>query len=258
MLSIYDSDRASAQYASSQPYSQTYSDEGSSNDNQQGLLERIFNSLGAASDWIGNNVEYVENSPVGQWIGNNVESVENSPVGQAVSQTLGQALAPANSIFQNWPALLGLAANAAVTPKDDDAYGGSLYNAGVNGAASTIGSIADLMHQDDLAAAMYTLANRTQDDTPVQAGLDWDYITNPHGLTRSVGNAIGSMIPLLPAAALAPESLVAAAGRFSPWLANGVRYGFTAIPEAMAEGGQTRREAIEDGLDHPDLRAFGT
>lgn len=258
MLRNNDNDRASAQYASSQPYSQTYSDKGSSNDNQQGLLERIFNSLGAASDWIGNNVEYVENSPVGQWIGNNVESVENSPVGQAVSQTLGQALAPANSIFQNWPALLGLAANAAVTPKDDDAYGGSLYNAGVNGAASTIGSIADLMHQDDLAAAMYTLANRTQDDTPVQAGLDWDYITNPHGLTRSVGNAIGSMIPLLPAAALAPESLVAAAGRFSPWLANGVRYGFTAIPEAMAEGGQTRREAIEDGLDHQDLRAFGT
>lgn len=258
MLRNNDSDRASAQYASSQPYSQTYSDEGSSNDNQQGLLERIFNGLGAASDWIGNNVEYVENSPAGQWIGNNVEYVENSPVGQAVSQTLGQALAPANSIFQNWPALLGLAANAAVTPKDDDAYGGSLYNAGVNGAASTIGSIADLMHQDDLAAAMYTLANRTQDDTPVQADLDWDYITNPHGLTRSVGNAIGSMVPLLPAAALAPESLVAAAGRFSPWLANGVRYGFTAIPEAMAEGGQTRREAIEDGLDHPDLRAFGT
>lgn len=258
MLRNNDSDRASAQYASSQPYSQTYSDEGSSNDNQQGLLERIFNGLGASSDWIGNNVEYAENSPVGQWIGNNVEHVENSPVGQAVSQTLGQALAPANSIFQNWPALLGLAVNAAVTPKDDDAYGGSLYNAGVNGAASTIGSIADLMHQDDLAAAMYTLANRTQDDTPVQAGLDWDYITNPHGLTRSVGNSIGSMVPLLPAAALAPESLVAAAGRFSPWLANGVRYGFTAIPEAMAEGGQTRREAIEDGLDHPDLRAFGT
>lgn len=121
MLRNNDSDRASAQYASSQPYSHTYSDKGSSNDNQQGLLERIFNSLGAASDWIGNNVEYVENSPVGQWIGNNVEHVENSPVGQAVSQTLGQALAPANSIFQNWPALLGLAVNAAVTPKDDDA-----------------------------------------------------------------------------------------------------------------------------------------
>lgn len=250
MLRNNDSDRASAQYASSQPYSQTYSDEGSSNDNQQGLLERIFNGLGAASDWIGNNVEYAENSPVGQWIGNNVEYIENSPV--------GQALAPANSIFQNWPALLGLAANASVTPKDDDTFGGSLYNAGVNGTANTVGSIADLMHQDDLAAAMYTLANRTQDDTPVQAGLDWDYITNPHGLTRSVGNSIGSMVPLLPAAALAPESLVAAAGRFSPWLANGVRYGFTAIPEAMAEGGQTRREAIEDGLDHPDLRAFGT
>lgn len=250
MLRNNDSDRASAQYASSQPYSQTYSDEGSSNDNQQGLLERIFNGLGAASDWIGNNVEYAENSPVGQWIGNNVEYIENSPI--------GQALAPANSIFQNWPALLGLAANAAVTPKDDDTYGGSFYNAGVNSAASTVGNIADLMHQDDLAAAMYTLANRTQDDTPVQADLDWDYITNPHGLTRSVGNAIGSMVPLLPAAALAPESLVAAAGRFSPWFANGVRYGFTAIPEAMAEGGQTRREAIEDGLDHPDLRAFGT
>ncbi len=221
-----------------------------SGDSQQGFLESLFNGLGAASNWIGNNVEYVENSPVGQWIGNNVEYIENSPV--------GQALAPANSIFQNWPALLGLAANASVTPKDDDTFGGSLYNAGVNGTANTVGSIADLMHKDDLAAAMYALANRTQDDTPVQADLDWDYITNPHGLTRSVGNAIGSMIPLLPAAALAPESLVAAAGRFSPWLANGVRYGFTAIPEAMAEGGQTRREAIENGLDHPDLRAFGT
>lgn len=250
MLRNNDSDRASAQYASSQPYSQTYSDEGSSNDNQQGLLERIFNGLGAASDWIGNNVEYAENSPVGQWIGNNVEYIENSPI--------GQALAPANSIFQNWPALLGLAANAAVTPQDNDTYSGSFYNTVANGTANTVGSIADLMHKDDLAAAMYTLANRTQDDTPVQADLDWDYITNPHGLTRSVGNAIGSMIPLLPAAALAPESLVAAAGRFSPWLANGVRYGFTAIPEAMAEGGQTRREAIENGLDHPDLRAFGT
>ena len=250
MLRNNDNDRASAQYASSQPYSQTYSDEGSSNDNQQGLLERIFNGLGAASDWISNNVEYVENSPVGQWIGNNVEYVENSPV--------GQALAPANSIFQNWPALLGLAANAAVTPQDNDTFSGSLYDAGVNGAANTVGSIADLMHKDDLAAAMYTLANKTQDNAPVQADWDWDYITNPHGLTRSFGNAIGSMAPLLPAAALAPESLVAAAGRLSPWLANGVRYGFTAIPEAMAEGGQTRREAIEEGLDHPDLRAFGT
>lgn len=258
MLRNNDSDRASAQYASSQPYSQAYNDKGSSNDNQQGLLERIFNSLSAASDWIGNNVEYVENSPVGQWIGNNVESVENSPVGQAVSQTLGQALAPANSIFQNWPALLGLAANAAVTPKDNDTFSGSLYDAGVNGAANTVGNIADLMHKDDLAAAMYALANKTQDNAPVQADWDWNYITNPHGLTRSFGNAIGSMAPLLPAAALAPESLVAAAGRFSPWLANGVRYGFTAIPEAMAEGGQTRREAIENGLDHPDLRAFGT
>lgn len=250
MLRNNDNDRASAQYASSQPYSQTYSDEGSSNDNQQGLLERIFNGLGAASDWISNNVEYVENSPVGQWIGNNVEYVENSPV--------GQALAPANSIFQNWPALLGLAANAAVTPQDNDTFSGSLYDAGVNGAANTVGSIADLMHKDDLAAAMYTLANKTQDNAPVQADWDWDYITNPHGLTRSFGNAIGSMAPLLPAAALAPESLVAAAGRLSPWLANGVRYGFTAIPEAMAEGGQARREAIEEGLDHPDLRAFGT
>lgn len=250
MLRNNDNDRASAQYASSQPYSQTYSDEGSSNDNQQGLLERIFNGLGAASDWISNNVEYVENSPVGQWIGNNVEYVENSPV--------GQALAPANSIFQNWPALLGLAANASVTPQDNDTFSGSLYDAGVNGAANTVGSIADLMHKDDLAAAMYTLANKTQDNAPVQADWDWDYITNPHGLTRSFGNAIGSMAPLLPAAALAPESLVAAAGRLSPWLANGVRYGFTAIPEAMAEGGQTRREAIEEGLDHPELRAFGT
>lgn len=250
MLRNNDNDRASAQYASSQPYSQTYSDEGSSNDNQQGLLERIFNGLGAASDWISNNVEYVENSPVGQWIGNNVEYVENSPV--------GQALAPANSIFQNWPALLGLAANAAVTPQDNDTFSGSLYDAGVNGAANTVGNIADLMHKDDLAAAMYALANKTQDNAPVQADWDWNYITNPHGLTRSFGNAIGSMAPLLPAAALAPESLVAAAGRLSPWLANGVRYGFTAIPEAMAEGGQTRREAIEEGLDHPDLRAFGT
>lgn len=258
MLRNNDNDRASAQYASSQPYSQTYSDEGSSNDNQQGFLERIFNGLGAASDWISNNVEYVENSPAGQWIGNNVEYVENSPVGQAVSQTLGQALAPANSIFQNWPALLGLAANAAVTPRDNDTFTGSLYDAGVNGAANTVGSIADLMHEDGLAAAMYALANKTQDNAPVQADWDWDYITNPHGLTRSFGNAIGSMAPLLPAAALAPESLVAAAGRLSPWLANGVRYGFTAIPEAMAEGGQTRREAIENGLDHPDLRAFGT
>lgn len=250
MLRNNDNDRASAQYASSQPYSQTYSDEGSSNDNQQGLLERIFNGLGAASDWISNNVEYVENSPVGQWIGNNVEYVENSPV--------GQALAPANSIFQNWPALLGIAANAAVTPQDNDTFSGSLYDAGVNGVANTVGNIADLTHKDDLAAAMYTLANKTQDNAPVQADWDWDYITSPHGLTRSFGNAIGSMAPLLPAMALAPESLVAAAGRLSPWLANGVRYAFTAIPEAMAEGGQTRREAIEDGLDHPDLRAFGT
>lgn len=257
MLRNNDNDRASAQYASSHPYSQTYSDEGSSSDNQQGLLERIFNGLGAASDWIGNNVEYVENSPVGQWIGNKVEYVENSPVGQAVGQ-VGQVLAPANSIFRNWPALLGLAANAAVTPKDNDTFSGSLYDAGVNGVANTVGNIADLMHKDDLAAAMYTLANKTQDNAPVQADWDWDYITSPHGLTRSFGNAIGSMAPLLLAAALAPESLVAAAGRLSPWLANGVRYGFTAIPEAMAEGGQTRREAIEDGLNHPDLRAFGT
>ena len=217
MLRNNDNDRASAQYASSQPYSQTYSDKGSSNDNQQGLLERIFNGLSAASDWISNNVEYVENSPAGQWIGNNVEYVENSPI--------GQALAPANSIFQNWPALLGLAANAAVTPQDNDTFSGSLYDAGVNGAANTVGNIADLMHKDDLAAAMYALANKTQDNAPVQADWDWDYITNPHGLTRSFGNAIGSMAPLLPAAAgrvsRSSAAKTAAAPRPHSWKSSG-------------------------------------
>lgn len=217
---------------------------------QTGLLDGLLGKVGAAADWVNNNIEYVEKSPVGQWVGNNVEWLESTPV--------GQALAPSNSVIKNLPALLGLAINASVTPKDDDTFGGSAYNALANGEANVIGGMADFLHQDDLAASMRALANKTQDDTPVAPGLDWDYITSPHGLTRSFGNAIGSMAPLLPAMALAPESLVAAAGRLSPWLANGVRYGFTAIPEAMAEGGQTRREAIEDGLDHPDLRAIGT
>ena len=217
---------------------------------QTGLLDGLLGKVGAAADWVNNNIEYVEKSPVGQWVGNNVEWLESTPV--------GQALAPSNSVIKNLPALLGLAINASVTPKDDDTFGGSAYNALANGEANVIGGMADFLHQDDLAASMRALANKTQDDTPVAPGLDWDYISSPHGLTRSTFNAVGSMIPMLPAMALAPESLVAAAGRLSPWLANGVRFGFTAIPEAMAEGGQTRREAIENGLDHPDLRAIGT
>lgn len=217
---------------------------------QTGLLDGLFEKAGAVSDWINNNIEYVENSPVGQWVGNNVEWLENTPV--------GQALAPSNSVIKNMPALLGLAINASVTPKDDDTFGGSAYNALANGEANVIGTVADFLHQDDLAASMRALADKTQDDTPVAPGLDWNYITSPHGLTRSTFNAVGSMIPTLPSVFLAPESLVAAAGRISPWLANGARFGMTAIPEAMSEGGQTRREAIEDGLDHPDLRAIGT
>lgn len=217
---------------------------------QTGLLDGLLGKVGAAADWVNNNIEYVEKSPVGQWVGNNVEWLESTPV--------GQALAPSNSVIKNLPALLGLAINASVTPKDDDTFGGSAYNALANGEANVIGTMADFLHQDDLAASMRALANKTQDDTPVAPGLDWDYISSPHGLTRSTFNAVGSMIPTLPSVFLAPESLVAAAGRISPWLANGARFGMTAIPEAMSEGGQTRREAIEDGLDHPDLRAIGT
>lgn len=219
-------------------------------DTQTGLLDGLLGKVGAAADWVNNNIEYVEKSPVGQWVGNNVEWLESTPV--------GQALAPSNSVIKNLPALLGLAINASVTPKDDDTFGGSAYNALANGEANVIGTMADFLHQDDLAASMRALANKTQDDTPVAPGLDWDYISSPHGLTRSTFNAVGSMIPTLPSVFLAPESLVAAAGRISPWLANGARFGMTAIPEAMSEGGQTRREAIEDGLDHPDLRAIGT
>ena len=217
---------------------------------QTGLLDGLLGKVGAAADWVNNNIEYVEKSPVGQWVGNNVEWLESTPV--------GQALAPSNSVIKNLPVLLGLAINASVTPKDDDTFGGSAYNALANGEANVIGTMADFLHQDDLAASMRALANKTQDDTPVAPGLDWDYISSPHGLTRSTFNAAGSMIPILPSVFLAPEGLVAAAGRISPWLANGARFGMTAIPEAMAEGGQTRREAIEDGLDHPDLRAIGT
>lgn len=217
---------------------------------QTGLLDGLLGKVGAAADWVNNNIEYVEKSPVGQWVGNNVEWLESTPV--------GQALAPSNSVIKNLPALLGLAINASVTPKDDDTFGGSAYNALANGEANVIGTMADFLHQDDLAASMRALADKTQDDTPVAPGLDWDYISSPHGLTRSTFNAVGSMIPTLPSVFLAPESLVAAAGRISPWLANGARFGMTAIPEAMSEGGQTRREAIEDGLDHPDLRAIGT
>ena len=217
---------------------------------QTGLLDGLLGKVGAAADWVNNNIEYVEKSPVGQWVGNNVEWLESTPV--------GQALAPSNSVIKNLPALLGLAINASVTPKDDDTFGGSAYNALANGEANVIGTMADFLHQDDLAASMRALADKTQDDTPVAPGLDWDYISSPHGLTRSTFNAVGSMIPTLPSVFFAPESLVAAAGRISPWLANGARFGMTAIPEAMSEGGQTRREAIEDGLDHPDLRAIGT
>jgi hypothetical protein len=217
---------------------------------QTGLLDGLLGKVGAAADWVNNNIEYVEKSPVGQWVGNNVEWLESTPV--------AQALAPSNSVIKNLPALLGLAINASVTPKDDDTFGGSAYNALANGEANVIGTVADFLHQDDLAASMRALADKTQDDTPVAPGLDWNYITSPHGLTRSTFNAVGSMIPTLPSVFLAPESLVAAAGRISPWLANGARFGMTAIPEAMSEGGQTRREAIEDGLDHPDLRAIGT
>lgn len=217
---------------------------------QTGLLDGLLGKVGAAADWVNNNIEYVEKSPVGQWVGNNVEWLESTPI--------GQALAPSNSVIKNLPALLGLAINASVTPKDNDTFGGSAYNALANGEANVIGTMADFLHQDDLAASMRALANKTQDDTPVAPGLDWDYISSPHGLTRSTFNAVGSMIPTLPSVFLAPESLVAAAGRISPWLANGARFGMTAIPEAMSEGGQTRREAIEDGLDHPDLRAIGT
>lgn len=220
-------------------------------DRSGGLLGNIASDIGSLYDSIRNNVDYVESSPVGQWIGNNVDWLENST-------PIGQATAPIRTLANTWPTLLALAVDSSVEPKDNDTMGGAFYNAAANGAANMTGGIADLLHMDGVGAAMQDIANKTNDDTPVDPSLSMDYITSPHGLIRSFGNAVGSMIPTLPSMFLAPEGLVASAARISPWLANGARYAMTAIPEAMSEGGQTRRQAMEEGLDNPDIRAWET
>ncbi len=268
MLRNNDNDRASAQYASSQPYSQIYSGAGSSGDSQHGLLDRIFNGLGSAYDWLVDNGVFVRPEDNPMYNGGYDNPYSPSSMYSSYGGKFGDAFLDPNQDFHGY---------------DTNTYSGSMLNAAANGAASTIGNIADLFHFDPLGDRLNQIAKQTDDPDKVDAGFSWDYITNPHGLARSFGNMLGSMAVLAPAAAVVPESAVGfganairklggdalasklsqyglerAAAEVAPAIQNGVRWAATSVPEALAEGGGVRRQAMELGLDDADARAWKT
>ncbi|MGN8831191.1 MuF-C-terminal domain-containing protein [Selenomonas montiformis] len=268
MLRNNDNDRASAQYASSQPYSQIYSGAGSSGDSQHGLLDRIFNGLGSAYDWLVDNGVFVRPEDNPMYNGGYDNPYSPSSMYSSYGGKFGDAFLDPNQDFHGY---------------DTNTYSGSMLNAAANGAASTIGNIADLFHFDPLGDRLNQIAKQTDDPDKVDAGFSLDYITNPHGLARSFGNMLGSMAVLAPAAAVVPESAVGVganairklggdalasklaqyglertAAGVAPAIQNGVRWAATSVPEALAEGGGVRRQAMELGLDDADALAWKT
>ena len=168
---------------------------------------------------------------------------------------------------------------------DSNTYLGSFANATRKGGVGTYGGIADFAHADDTAKGLNDYAASMDDPDAVEPGLNWNYITSPHGLTRSVGEAVGSTLALAPAMAVAPESAVGAgvgllarlggdavvkglvrhgmytaakqAASKAPFA---VRYAMTSPFEAASEGGNTRREILDSGGSERDatLASAGT
>jgi hypothetical protein len=168
---------------------------------------------------------------------------------------------------------------------DSNTYLGSFANATRKGGAGTYGGIADFAHADDTAKGLNDYAASMDDPDAVEPGLNWNYITSPHGLTRSVGEAVGSTLALAPAMAVVPESAVGAgvgllarlggdavvkglvrhgmytaakqAASKAPFA---VRYAMTSPFEAASEGGNTRREILDSGGSERDatLASAGT
>lgn len=153
-----------------------------------------------------------------------------------------------------------------------------------SGGAGVIGGIADLLHGDTVGDYMNNVVDSNQRTKNYDSVFSMDYLTNPSGLAYDTANMLGSMAALAPAAMAVPETAVGGAtatigGGGARLLAGlgakkaaqtlgteaaektlvlGVRGAATSIPESMSEGGNVRREAIEQGLDSPDLRAWET
>lgn len=138
-----------------------------------------------------------------------------------------------------------------------------------SGVAGVYGGIADLVHADSVGDYFNDVAQSNRRSRDFDSALSLDYITDPSGLAYDLGSQGGSILSMLPAAFLAPEGMVgagaAALGRTGlakllgdNALRMAVRGAATSVPEAMAEGGGVRRQALEMGLDSPDARAWAT
>ena len=166
---------------------------------------------------------------------------------------------------------------------DSESHLGSFINEGLAGLTGTYGGASRLIHADSLADWLQGHAQEFSDKNAIDApGISeivnnpsslYEYVTNPHGLTRTAGQFAGSMAAIAPAMALLPESIATGAlgiaarfggnramqwlidkgyteaaktiARNAPWMA---RYGTSsAAVESAAEGGGVRDESLAQG-----------
>lgn len=116
-----------------------------------------------------------------------------------------------------------------IKPFDNSTYTGAFANAFNAGVSGVVGGIADLLHADNIGDMYNRASNAYQDDQAIDAGFNTDYLASPHGLTRDVGNTLGSMAALAPAMALLPESAM-------PWVA---RIGGNKVIQGLINAGKS-------------------
>lgn len=169
---------------------------------------------------------------------------------------------------------------------NDTLYGSISNNIGT-GAAGVAKGVASFMGADEAANALDNYINTYSDKNPTEAGLTLDYLNplNPHGITRSTANMLGSSLALLPVMLMLPEDVglglsavaaraggskavqwlaekgyTAAAERLKDALYAGGQWATTALPEAISEGGNVRFDALRDGMsvDNAESAAWET
>lgn len=116
-----------------------------------------------------------------------------------------------------------------IKPFDNSTYTGAFANAFNAGVSGVVGGIADLLHADNIGDMYNRAGNAYQDNQAIDAGFNTDYLASPHGLTRDVGNTLGSMAALAPAMALLPESAM-------PWVA---RIGGNKVIQGLINAGKS-------------------
>lgn len=145
---------------------------------------------------------------------------------------------------------------------------GQLVGHAADAATQVTADTAQYLNMDGIGNYLNDAAQSGENYLPSMSTPDLSlaYITDPNGLTSAFGQVVGSMLPGAAFARFMPTGYAASrlgglAGKsplagdlLSGLASNGVRWAPTAIPEAMAEGGNTEREMISGGYTPDEAR----